>query len=49
MLWRVQQGFLGAALHAVETDPGGIEMYLRGRLGLSVAALDELAGRYLEA
>ena len=33
LLWRVQQGFLDAALHAVDTDHGGIEKYLRGCLG----------------
>jgi len=47
--WRVQQGFLDAALDAVDADHGGIEKYLRGRLGLSDAALRELATRYLHA
>ena len=49
VLWRVQQGFLDAALHAVDTDHGGIEKYLQRRLGLSNAALGELATRYLQA
>jgi protein-tyrosine phosphatase len=49
VLWRVQQGFLDAALHAVDADHGGVERYLRQRLGLSGAALDELAARYLVA
>jgi protein-tyrosine phosphatase len=49
VLWRVQEGFLDAALHAMEVDHGGIEPYLRQRLGLSSAALDTLATRYLEA
>jgi protein-tyrosine phosphatase len=47
VLWRVQQGFLDAALHAVDADHGGVERYLHQRLGLSRAALDELAARYL--
>ena len=48
VLWRVQEGFLDAALHAMEADHGGIEPYLRQRLGLSSAALETLATRYLE-
>jgi protein-tyrosine phosphatase len=47
VLWRVQQGFLDAALHAVEADHGGVERYLHRRLGLSNAALDARAGKYL--
>jgi len=47
VLWRVQQGFLDAALHALDADHGGVERYLRQRLGLSRAALDALAARYL--
>jgi protein-tyrosine phosphatase len=47
VLWRVQQGFLDAALQAVDADHGGVERYLRQRLGLSRAALDALAARYL--
>ncbi len=47
VLWRVQQGFLDAALHAVDADQGGVEHYLHRRLGLSPAALDALAARYL--
>ncbi len=49
VLWRVQEGFLSAALQALEADHGGVERYLRQRLGLSEAALDALAARYLEA
>jgi protein-tyrosine phosphatase len=48
VLWRVQEGFLDAALQAVDTDHGGIENYLRRRLGLSPAAIDALAARYLQ-
>jgi protein-tyrosine phosphatase len=47
VLWRVQQGFLDAALQAVDADHGGVERYLGERLGLSRAALDALAARYL--
>ncbi len=48
VLWRVQQDFLDAALHAVDADHGGIERYLRERLGVSDAARRTLAARYLE-
>jgi protein-tyrosine phosphatase len=48
VLWRVQQGFLDAALQAVDADHGGIQPYLQRRLGLGPAALDTLAQRYLQ-
>ena len=48
VLWRVQQAFLDAALETVETEHGGIDLYLRRRLGLNDAALDALAARYLQ-
>jgi protein-tyrosine phosphatase len=48
VLWRVQQGFLDAALQAVDHDQGGIDRYLRQRLGLGDAALARLAALYLE-
>jgi protein-tyrosine phosphatase len=47
VLWRVQPGFLEAALHAVDTDHGGVERYLSQRLGLGPAARQQLALRYL--
>jgi protein-tyrosine phosphatase len=47
VLWRVQPGFLEAALQAVDSDHGGIERYLSQRLGLSQAARQQLAERYL--
>ncbi len=47
VLWRVQPGFLDAALHAVDRDHGGVERYLSQRLGLSAAARQRLAQRYL--
>lgn len=49
VLWRVQEGFLEAALQAVAQDHGGIDRYLHQRLGLSEAALQTLAQRYLQA
>jgi protein-tyrosine phosphatase len=49
VLWRVEAGFLEAALRVVDEDHGGIERYLGQRLGLSHAALDALARRYLDA
>lgn len=48
VLWRVEPGFLDAALQVVDTDHGGIERYLRQRLGLSPSALEALAARYLQ-
>lgn len=48
VLWRVQDGFLDAALQAIDTEHGGVDQYLRRRLGLSEAALGALAARYLE-
>ena len=48
VLWRVQAGFLDAALQALDTDQGGIDRYLRQRLGLGQSALDALAQRYLQ-
>ena len=47
VLWRVQAEFLEAALRAVDAEHGGIEPYLRHRLGLTAAALDQLAAKYL--
>lgn len=49
VLWGVQPGFLDAALQAVDDDHGGVDRYLRVRLGLSAAALGELASRHLQA
>jgi protein-tyrosine phosphatase len=47
VLWRVQPGFLDAALHAVDRDHGGVEPYLRDRLGLDAAARRRLLQLYL--
>jgi protein-tyrosine phosphatase len=48
VLWRVERDFLEVALRVIDDDHGGIERYLRQRLGLGPAALDALAGRYLQ-
>jgi protein-tyrosine phosphatase len=48
VLWRVQPGFLHAALDAVDADHGGVERYLSERLNLGPAALRTLASRYLQ-
>jgi protein-tyrosine phosphatase len=48
VLRRVQESFLDAALQAIEADHGGIEPYLRHRLGLTPAMRDALADRYLQ-
>ena len=47
VLWQVQQGFLDAALQVVDADHGGVEAYLKRRLGVGPAALDALEQRYL--
>jgi protein-tyrosine phosphatase len=49
VLWRVQEGFLEAALQIVDADHGGVERYLDKRLGLSATALETLGARYLVA
>lgn len=48
VLWRVQAGFLDAALQVVDVEHGGVDRYLHRRLGLGPAALDALAARYLQ-
>lgn len=48
VLWRVQAGFLEAAFGALQADHGGVDRYLEQRLGLSPAARQALAERYLE-
>lgn len=47
VLWRVQDGFLDAALQTIDAQPGGLGGYLQ-RLGLGPAALAELRQRYLQ-
>ena len=46
VLWRVQLGFLDAALQTIDRQPGGLDAYLQ-RLGLGPAALASLRQRYL--
>ena len=48
VLWSVQEGFLQAAIDAIEADHGGIERYLSQRLGLGPSARAALTARYLE-
>jgi protein-tyrosine phosphatase len=48
VLWRVQPGFLDAALQALDGDHGGVDRYLAQRLGLGPAALRRLAELYLQ-
>ena len=48
VLWRVQTGFLDAALQVVDHEHGGIDRYLQARLGLGPAEREALARRYLQ-
>ena len=48
VLWRVQAGFLHAALDAVDADQGGLDAYLQHRLGVGPAARERLRQRYLQ-
>lgn len=48
VLWRVQEDFLDAALHAVDADFGGVPRYLEHTLGVGPAELERLAALYLE-
>lgn len=48
VLWGVQPTFLETALQVVETEHGGIESYLRQKIGLTPAALQALEARYLQ-
>lgn len=48
VLWRVQTGFLEAAYEALDADHGGMDRYLEQRLGVTQAAREALARKYLE-
>ena len=48
VLWRVQQEFLDAALHAVEQDHGGVDSYLADQLGVRDAERQRLSELYLK-
>lgn len=47
VLWRVQAGFLQAALDAIDADHGGFERYLAQRLDMGPSAIVALQSRYL--
>lgn len=48
VLWRVQQEFLDAALHAVDQDYGGVDNYLARELGVRAPERRRLGQLYLE-
>jgi len=48
VLWRVQEGFLNAALQAVDQDHGGMQRYLHQRLHVGVAEKQRLMELYLQ-
>lgn len=48
ILWRVQPGFLQAALDVLEQDFGGVEAYLERELGVAGPERQRLAELYLE-
>lgn len=47
VLWRVQEGFLQAALQIIDTEYGGVEGYLAQRLDQGPAEIAALRARYL--
>jgi protein-tyrosine phosphatase len=49
VLWQVQGEYLQTALQTIDDTHGGIDRYLRQRLGVTAAARDTLAARYLQA
>jgi protein-tyrosine phosphatase len=49
VLLTVRTSFLDTTLQLIDREPGGFEGYLQQRLGLSRAARDTLAVRYLQA
>ncbi|CAN5415936.1 tyrosine-protein phosphatase [soil metagenome] len=49
VLFRVQEPFLAAALHAVDEDHGSLDNYLSSALGMGSAQREQLAGMYLQA
>ncbi len=48
VLWRVQEGFLDAALEAVDTDFGGVRQYLARQLHVGAAEQKRLEQLYLQ-
>lgn len=49
VLWRVQEDFLDAALHAVEADYGGVPQYLVQALGVGPKEQARLSQLYLQS
>ena len=49
VLWQVQPDFLHAALHAIDTDFGGMAAYLAGPVGLDAPTLQRLREQLLDA
>lgn len=48
VIWSVRGEYLQAALSAMDKEEGGVQAYLRKRLGLGDAALRQLAALYLQ-
>ncbi len=48
VLWRVQEEFLDAALHAVDNDYGGVQAYLEKALGVGPREHERLGALYLQ-
>lgn len=48
VLWKVQAGFLDAALQLVQSDHGGVDAYLEKSIGLGLAQRRRLEQLYLE-
>ncbi|MEO8857047.1 MAG: tyrosine-protein phosphatase [Burkholderiaceae bacterium] len=49
VLWRVQEAFLEAALHAVDADYGGLQSYMESALRVGPAERERLEELYLQA
>ena len=49
VLWRVQDDFLATALARIDAEPGGLDGFLRRRMGLDETARQRLAAHYLQA
>ena len=48
VLWRVQEDFLDAALHAVDADYGGVQAYLENALAVGAEERERLKTLYLQ-
>lgn len=48
VLWRVQEEFLDAALHAVDNDYGGVQSYMETALGVGQRERERLETLYLQ-